>query len=694
MKYTNKINKKYNYYKKNRDIKEKIEKRYIILIVIVIVIMLTLVIKLFSVQIVNNAYYIKKVEELSQVYIDGPTAPRGRIYDRKGRLIVDNSPVKVIYYKKKSGVSTKDEIDYAYKMAKMIEIDYSKLTKTNLKEFWILNNSDKAKEKITENEWQAFEERKLSNSDIQKLKLERITDDELETYDALDKEAAYIYYLMNTGYSYEEKIIKNKDVTDNEYALIGENVDSLNGFDTKLDWQRVYPYGDVFKSMLGSVSKSESGIPYELKDYYLEQGYSLNDRVGTSYLEYQYESVLRGTKNKYLLNDDGSYSLVSEGKRGNDVVLTIDIELQKMVEDTIVEYLISGKSEPNTEYYDKSFVIISNPNTGEILAMAGKQIEETPDGYKVYDYTPGITTSPVTIGSAVKGASHIVGYNTGALSVGEVRNDACIKIAATPLKCSWTNTLGNINDITALRQSSNVYQFKTAINVGKGTYIYDEPLKIDEAAFDIYRSTFAEFGLGVKTEIDLPVESLGYKGTSKLSGHLLDFAIGQYDTYTPIQLSQYVNTIANGGYRVKPFLLKEVYEPTTTPLTNQISKTEVTVLNHLNTEEVYLNRVKEGFKAVMTPGGTGSGYVDMVYKPAGKTGTSQSFIDTNNDGVVDKETLTNTFVAYAPYDAPTVSFTIISPNISHYDGATNFQSRVNKRLSNAISSRYFQIYPQ
>ena len=189
--------------------------------------------------------------------------------------------------------------------------------------------------------------------------------------------------------------------------------------------------------------------------------------------------------------------------------------------------------------------------------MSGKQIVWTSDGYKIYDYTPGIMTSPVAVGSVVKGASHIVGYNTGALQIGEVRDDSCIKIAATKEKCSWTY-LGSINDITALKYSSNTYQFRTAINVGKGYYSYDAPLKIDETAFDIYRKTFNEFGLGIKTEIDLPVESLGYIGTSTKSGLLLDFSIGQYDTYTPIQLSQYISTIANGGNRMKFNLLKKV----------------------------------------------------------------------------------------------------------------------------------------
>ena len=111
------------------------------------------------------------------------------------------------------------------------------------------------------------------------------------------------------------------------------------------------------------------------------------------------------------------------------------------------EELIKAKQEPYTEYFDKSYVIINDPNTGEILAMAGKQIKVNSDGsYSIYDYTPGVITSSVTPGSIVKGASHIVGYNNNALDIGEIRNDACIKIAATPLKCSFTE-YGNINDM-------------------------------------------------------------------------------------------------------------------------------------------------------------------------------------------------------------------------------------------------------
>lgn len=675
----------FNSYLKNKDIKEEIEKRYNILTFIVILALFILVTGLFIVQIVNKDKYQAELKNLTKKIVYGESAPRGRIYDRNGKLIVDNKPSKVIYYKKPSNAATKSEIKVAYKLANMIDIDTSKLNDYDFKEFWVKNNAKKAKAKITDEEWQKLEERKLTSDEIYKLKIERVTEEDLSIYNDLDKKAAYIYTLMNTGYSYDEKVIKNEDVTDEEYALVSENISTLKGINTKLDWERTYPYGDVFKSILGRVSTSKSGIPKELKEEYLKKGYSLDDRVGISYLEYQYEDLLKGKKNKYEVLSDGSYKLIEEGSRGTDIVLSIDIELQKEVEAILTEEVLNTKKEANTEYYNRSFVIITDPNTGEILAMSGKQYQ---DG-QIVDYTPGITTSPVTMGSVVKGASQTVGYNTGALKIGEVRYDNCVKIAGTPEKCSWKK-LGKLNDVTALAYSSNTYQYYTAIKVGGGNYKYGKSLSLNKEAYTTYRNTFAEFGLGVKTEIDLPVESTGVKGDSekeaKQSGLLLDFSIGQYDSYTPIELAQYISTIANGGKRMRPYLYKGNYGDTSS---YDSQKKE---LNTVNTKKEYMDKIHEGFEAVLKYG-TGAGYINMAYKPAGKTGTSQSFVDTDNDGKVDKETITTTFAAYAPYDNPKVAFVIISPDVSRPDGKVSHQSQINKRLATRVSQKYFEFYP-
>ena len=261
---------KFKFNKKNkRFIKEVIEKRYNILLGIIIVLFSVVAFKLFYVQLIQNEKYNNLVIETSENIVEGGSAPRGRIYDRNYNLLVDNIPVKTIYYKKNKHTTKKEELELANQMANMIELDYSKLNTTNLKEYYLSLYPDKCNKLITDEENQKLSERKLTDDDIYKLKLERITDEELNKFSEIDKKTAYIYYLMNNGYSYDEKVIKNKNVTEKEYALISEKSSELNGFNTKLDWERVYPYGDVFKTILGKVSSETQGIPLELKDEYL-----------------------------------------------------------------------------------------------------------------------------------------------------------------------------------------------------------------------------------------------------------------------------------------------------------------------------------------------------------------------------------------------------------------------------------------
>ena len=490
---------------------------------------------------------------------------------------------------------------------------------------------------------------------------------------------------MNRGYSYEEKVIK-EDVTDFEFSYFSENNDRLNGFNTKITWKRKYLYGDTFKTILGTVNS----IPRELKDEYLKKGYSLTDKVGVSNIEKQYEELLRGTKAKYIKKSNNTLEKVSDAKRGNDIVLSIDINLQMEVDKIIEEQLIRAKGEANTKYLNKTYVIIERPNTGEILAMSGRELYKNGTTYKSYDITPYALTDPMAPGSVVKGASMLVGYNTGSVQIGEVMTDECIKIKNIPKKCS-SHQVGRLNDIIALAESSNVYQFKIAMRVAGANYKYNEPLLINESAFDIYRNTFNEFGLGVKTEIDLPVESLGYIGTNRAPDLLLNYSIGQYDTYTPIQLSQYITTIASDGKRLKPQLLKEVYEPTKSDTLGSLAyKVEPITLNTVTTEDKYLDRVQEGFRAVMTIG-LGKNVMGNSPEPAGKTGTSESFMDTDGDGKIDTETVSNAFVGYAPFDNPEMTITVTSPDVEDPNTNINFHSYVNRRIARFISNKYFEM---
>lgn len=664
--------------------------RIIFLVIFIVICFVIIILKLGYLQLFNIKASLLELDKLSTKTVYGPSMPRGRIYDRNYNVIVDNVGTNLISYKKEPKMKISDEIKIAYKLAEKLDVNYADLKDRNLREFYLVNNPLKGEAKITEEEKKLYERRKLKASELENLKIKRITKEELEAYTELDKEAAYIYYLMNNGYYYDEKTIKD-NATDEEYAYVAQNLNELSGVLISTSWQRTYPYGDTLRQILGNVSTSKTGIPQEYKAEYLNKGYSLNDRVGLSYLEYQYEDELKGTKDQYEIKN-GKKTLVKKGKRGNDIVLSIDINLQIKLEKIIEEELIKAKKEANTDFYDHTSVIITDPNTGEILAMASKQITKTTDGYKISDYTTNILTGSDTPGSIVKGASMLVGYKTGNLKIGDVFYDKCIKFKNTPKKCSWSTSLGALNDITALKYSSNSYQFQVALKVANVDYYYNMPINIDDTALNTYRNVFNSLGLGVSSGIDLPFETEGYKGKTSNAGLLLNYSIGQYDTYSVLQLASYINTIINDGKRLKLNLVNEVRKETETDELGPLKKDyDKQLLNEIDIDKVYFERVKEGFKSVME-GYLGKGYMGNSPTPAGKTGTSESFYDSNLDGKVDTETYSKSFIGYAPYDNPVMSIVAISPHVSHKNGSSSYTSNVNKRIVSRICNIFFENY--
>lgn len=655
------------------------EKRINFLGIVIVFSFSIILIQLFNLIILKGEYFSEKLSRLTNNVVLGESTPRGRIYDRNMNLLVDNKSVPVIYYKNILGLDSYEEIEYIYKLIEYISVDYSSVSEDDIKSFLIARDENELDYRITSSEWDLYKSRRLSKSDIYDLKKSRISSLEIESLDENDLMAAYIYSLMNNGYYYEDKVIKSSDISDKEIAYISENYENLGGFNVKYNWERVYLYGDTFRSLLGNISS----ISREDKDYYLSLGYSLNDIVGSSFLEKQYEDILRGKKAKYEIVGK-ELKLIEEGSRGNDIVLSIDIELQMEVEKIITEELINAKSYGATDYYDHAFVVIQEPNTGEVLAISGKQIVKDGKDYKVYDYTHNISTDTMTVGSVVKGASMSVGYKYGAIEIGEYMYDECIKIYSKPQKCSWSK-LGRINDVDALAYSSNIYQFKTAMRLSNFDYRYNKKFEVESSLFSLYRNMFNEYGLGVKTGLDLPFESAGMVGNDTSSDLLLNYTIGQYDTYTVLQLSQYITTIASNGKRLEPHLLKGYY------LGESFYENEAVVLNELSLDEKYLSRVQTGFRAVMSYG-LGKNYMGSVDTPAGKTGTSQSFMDVDKDGVVETATLTNTFVGYAPYENPKMTIAVVSPNIVYVDGYTSSRSYANKRITRRISQKFFEMY--
>lgn len=655
-----------------------IDKRLDLFKIFVILSFIVLIASMFDLSLLNGSYYREQLELKTNNNYKYKNSPRGRIYDRNYNLLVDNKLVPIVSYVKPDKIDSKKEVITASILSNILDIDYSKLTDRMLKDYYLVNND--SNDLIKDEEWTLYKNRKLSDNDIYKLKLDRIDNSVLSLFSDLEKERAYIYYLMNNGYYYEEKIIKS-NLSDYELASIIDIIDNLDGINISYNYERVYPYNDTFKSILGKVSS----IPLEEKDKYLSMGYNLNSLVGVSYIEKEYEEYLKGVNGIYSI-ENGNIINISDGKRGKDIVLSIDINLQKELEKLIDEELIKTKSEPNTNLFNSIYVVIKDPKNGDILAMSGRGVRKVNGIYETYDITEGVLTNSFTPGSVVKGASILVGYKEKAVDINSYIKDECIKIYSKPKKCSWTN-LGYVNDIDALAKSSNVYQFKTALKVASIDYKYNmKEIDVSEA-FKKYRTFFNDIGLGSKTGIDLPVDGVGNVGKLNNIDLYLNYVIGQYDTYTTMQLSEYISTIANYGKRVYPHLLLEVRDNDLNDLVYKHESKE----KELDVDKKYIDRVREGFREVLRSG-LGKNFMGDVLSPSGKTGTSESFYDSNNDGMIDSPTLTNAFVGYYPSDNPKMSIAIFFPNLVDVNGTGDERSYANKRITRKIVELFSKLY--
>ncbi len=619
--------------------------------VIVITLFFITIIRIVDLYYIKHEEYYLKYLDKTNTLIKGFPKARGKILDVNGVVLVDNKGINNVVYRDLNG----DELEIAYKLSEILIINDT-IDEIKIKEFYLNNNNTDYL--ITEEEWNLYENRKLSLDEIKGLKLERLNN-EISSYTPNDINAIKIYYLMQNGYSYDNKIIK-ENISDKECARISElNISSVT---CEVSWQRLYNY-DSLNSIYGTIGSIPSE---EIKDY-LDNGYSINDTVGISYLEKEYEDYLKGTKDLYQVNNDNTLTLIKEGKRGNDLYLSIDIELQQKVEEILKRNIESGKKLKNTEYYDRSFALVSNPSTGAIIAAAGFKYKDE----NFVDITNEIATSSFIVGSVIKGASISVGYQNNLIEIGAKINDSCIKLNNVPEKCSYRRW-GMIDDVTALKTSSNYYQFLLAIKLTGQNYKSNMILNATEEHFKTYRDTFASFGLGTNTGIDLPYEATGIKGKTIADDLLLNLAIGQYDTYTPLQLIQYINTVAMDGNRVKLSLMSKVTDDE-----NIILKNEGTILNQVLNNR--FDRIKEGMRQVID-GGTGRGYADVSTKAAGKTGTAEVVYQ---KGI---NTINQTFASFAPYDNPKYSIVTISPNAYYDNSSSDTVAPINYRISKELTS--------
>ncbi len=596
------------------------------------------------------------------------SVPRGLIYDRDGNILVGNEPQHSITYTRGANTTAEEMAKVASALSALISVSIEELTERDLKDYWMAVNNEVMLERLTD------DEKLLPGSELYDVELEKITAEDI-AYTDDEKEIAAIFKRMNSAYALSTTSIKNKDVSNEELARVSENLAGLSGVDVATDWVRIYPESDLLRSILGGVTSEKIGLPSDQVATYLAKGYARNDRVGNSYLEQEYESVLSGTKSQWETITDQSGAVVAreesyEGKAGDNLVLTIDIDFQKEIEQIATDFLNSNVD----SYNDRIYIVASDPNTGEILGMTGKQRSTSNE---IVDDALGVINSSYGMGSAVKGAMVLTGYMSGVISAdNNVLVDEPLQFQGSNLKKSVFNpTIGNqvaINDIEALARSSNVYMIKLAMLMGgQSTYESGGTLNISPDLIDELRSYFAQFGLGVKTGIDLPNEGSGLTGFSQAAVNVVDQSFGQYDLYTTLQLSQYINTIANGGTRYAPQLVSEIRSTDANGSLGALETTlETKVMNQVDVDADAMERVQQGFYQV-THSTTGTAYSTFgkdANNVAAKTGTAEAFYDGNNENLKGESVFNSTFVGYAPFDNPEITVTVVVPYLRSETG--------------------------
>lgn len=662
---------------------------------------IALIIQLGYLQIVNGKNITKQLEEYSVVKVAG-SSPRGVIYDATGKPLVENEANSAITFTRGSRMTADDLRTLSEKLNQLIEVSIpdklkdAELGKRDKIDYWLADkdNFQKAYKRLTDKEQAII---KADSSKEYELVVAKVKEDEIAFSDE-ELQATAIFTTMNSATALNTVFIKNRDVSDEELAIVAERASELPGISTGTDWSRKYAEENgSIRSILGTVSAT--GLQKEDAEEYLAKGYARNDRVGTSYLEKQYEEVLQGTKSQSEITLDrngniSSQKQVFEGEKGDNLKMTINSEFQKKVEEIVkrnYQVLIdNGKAAVSPGVY----AVAMNPNTGGVLAMVGYSHEK--DSKKLQEHALGTITSSFVPGSVVKAGTLAAGWQNGALKGNETLYDQPLYIKGTPVKASIYNKKGEANrDLDArkaLEISSNSYMVQVVLKMMGLNYSQDMEIMGVAKQGPLYnelRNAMAEFGLGVKTGIDLPNEASGIQTPVRNldpvedGGKILDISFGQFDTYTPMQLAQYVSTIANGGKKIQPHVVSGIYgNDAEGNIGSLVKKIEPTVLDtvDLSTEQMAIIRggfydAVHGTDIFATATKLKTAKMDL----AAKTGTAET-------SAYGETTINSNIVAYGPVENPEIAISVVLPFLSGED------QHINSDIAKEIMDAYYDLF--
>ncbi len=667
------------------------------LFAIVVFLFSVLIARLVDMQLINKDFYVQKLETASQKVVSRSSV-RGQIYDAKGLPLVENKLSQVVSFTRSNKITAKGIRDIAEKLVAWVSLPEDIRVSERDKADYLLADTDiyeKVVAELPREKRFGIDGNLLSEGTIYANAVESLDPKDLQLTEAEEK-VVYLFTQMNKAGFFETVRLATQPLNAEQIALIASHEQDMPGVTTVTNWDRLVKDTSL-SSIIGTVTTEQVGLPAEDAEDYLAKGYYLNDRVGTAYLEKQYEGVLQGQRElkEVKLNRNGnveSIDTIQEGQKGNNIQLTIDLAFQDGVNAILKKYFESELSTGSALYSDGVYAVALEPTTGAVLAMSGYKHEKGTSS--ITEDALGTITSVFTPGSIVKGATISSGWENGVISGNQVQLDEPIYFAGSAPITSWYGAYGSNLDVTqALEYSSNAYMVKIALGLLGQTYSPNMFLNDGDAltnAMTKLRSTFAEYGLGAPTGIDLPLESTGFLPEEYSTANFITNAFGQFDNYTPMQMAQYVATIANNGTRVAPHLVEGIYGNSSDGgLGDLIEKKTSTELNKVAISEQDLAILQQGFYQVANGSGsfnTGRQISNgAAVSISAKTGTAETFTTDRNGQVI--SAVNTNIVAYAPSANPKIAVAVVLPNL------TDFNSTASMTIVTEIINLYNSLYP-
>lgn len=679
--------------KKRKFDSHSITRRLYLLFGIVMLLFLALIARLGYMQVVNQDFYTDKLAKASKTKIT-TSSVRGQIYDATGKPLVENTTKQVVTYTRDNRLTAGEIRATAQKLLTYVSVSDTEVTDRQEVDYYLADSAvyQEVVEKLPKDKKFDTDGNRLPESKIYKAAAESIDPKQLGYTDE-EKKAIVLFSQMNAISNFATGTIQTDPLTTEQVAVLASSSKELPGISVSTGWDRKV-LDTSLASIVGNISTEKTGLPAEEVDDYLKKGYSLNDRVGTSYLEKQYESVLQGKRAEKEIHLDKNGNMesvenISDGSKGDNLKLTVDLSFQQGVEDILKNAFNAELASGNATYSEGVYAVAMDPNTGAVLAMAGIR-HDLETGESSVDAL-GTMTNVFVPGSVVKAATLTSGWENNAISGNQVLTDQPISFGGTDSITSWFTQYGSraITAQEALEYSSNTYMVQVALKMMGTPYSADMKLDFDELdpSMKKLRSTFAEYGLGASTGIDLPNESTGYLPDKFTFANYLTNSFGQFDNYTTLQLAQYASTVANNGKRVAPHIVEGIYGNSDQGgLGDLVQKIDTKELNQVNISDEDMSIIKQGFYQVVhgssgfTTGRTISQGESVPI--SAKTGTAETFVDKGK-----KEAINTNVVSYAPSEKPQIAVAVVFPH------NTDLSSTVSHSITRDIINLYNQQHP-